>query len=131
MPARLTSANARKVGGYFFGFAPSRPTKGSRNTSRNTAIPTGRHGPIRRDRKSTRLNSSHLEISYAVFCLKKKRPNAVATYMLGWPLSVVVGYFLRGLRDEQFGLRKIFLIFVLFWLALCPVPGLSMPWLAC
>src|SRR5256885_8896359 len=30
------------------------------------------HGPIR-DRKSTRLNSSHLVISYAVFCLKKKK----------------------------------------------------------
>src|SRR5256885_6162161 len=28
--------------------------------------------PRRRDRKSTRLNSSHLVISYAVFCLKKK-----------------------------------------------------------
>src|SRR2546427_9540514 len=27
---------------------------------------------IRRDRKSTRLNSSHSQISYAVFCLKKK-----------------------------------------------------------
>src|SRR5256885_11652698 len=27
-----------------------------------------------RDRKSTRLNSSHLVISYAVFCLKKKDP---------------------------------------------------------
>src|SRR5437899_9027440 len=30
---------------------------------------------IRRDRKSTRLNSSHLGISYAVFCLKKKKKN--------------------------------------------------------
>src|SRR5256885_6728043 len=29
--------------------------------------------PKRRDRKSTRLNSSHLVISYAVFCLKKKK----------------------------------------------------------
>src|ERR1039457_3508664 len=29
----------------------------------------------RRDRKSTRLNSSHLVISYAVFCLKKKKQN--------------------------------------------------------
>src|SRR5690606_41061145 len=29
----------------------------------------GRHG---QDRKSTRLNSSHVKISYAVFCLKKK-----------------------------------------------------------
>src|SRR5256885_16850963 len=28
-----------------------------------------------RDRKSTRLNSSHLVISYAVFCLKKKKNN--------------------------------------------------------
>src|SRR5438067_11325750 len=31
-----------------------------------------RHGH-RRDRKSTRLNSSHVSISYAVFCLKKKK----------------------------------------------------------
>src|SRR5690606_41628666 len=30
------------------------------------------------DRKSTRLNSSHVKISYAVFCLKKKRPNRTA-----------------------------------------------------
>src|SRR2546421_2058867 len=29
----------------------------------------------RRDRKSTRLNSSHDQISYAVFCLKKKKKN--------------------------------------------------------
>src|SRR5256885_8034708 len=29
--------------------------------------------PWQRDRKSTRLNSSHLVISYAVFCLKKKK----------------------------------------------------------
>src|SRR5690349_23123363 len=28
---------------------------------------------VKRDRKSTRLNSSHVEISYAVFCLKKKK----------------------------------------------------------
>src|SRR3712207_8196591 len=31
----------------------------------------------RRDRKSTRLNSSHANISYAVFCLKKKRLTVV------------------------------------------------------
>src|SRR6266403_5138916 len=44
--------------------------------------PDGHRGEIRgeaewalerRDRKSTRLNSSHVEISYAVFCLKKKK----------------------------------------------------------
>src|SRR6266498_4761151 len=63
--------------------ARARPTGTSRS-------PTGRHGPYRptaaaverrrrrrpdtaRDRKSTRLNSSHVRISYAVFCLKKKK----------------------------------------------------------
>src|SRR2546430_6652889 len=30
----------------------------------------------RQDRKSTRLNSSHSQISYAVFCLKKKKKNS-------------------------------------------------------
>src|SRR5690349_23402350 len=39
------------------------------------------------DRKSTRLNSSHVEISYAVFCLKKKKQGSVR---LGGPI-----------RDEQ------------------------------
>src|SRR2546430_12339482 len=44
---------------------------------RLTALPvdpagTGRLGQ-QRDRKSTRLNSSHSQISYAVFCLKKKK----------------------------------------------------------
>src|SRR2546429_7801769 len=33
----------------------------------------------RRDRKSTRLNSSHGYISYAVFCLKKKKNSTVST----------------------------------------------------
>src|SRR2546430_10742678 len=33
----------------------------------------GFHGALKPDRKSTRLNSSHSQISYAVFCLKKKR----------------------------------------------------------
>src|SRR3712207_7249585 len=32
-----------------------------------------RNVTVRRDRKSTRLNSSHANISYAVFCLKKKK----------------------------------------------------------
>src|SRR5438045_6611679 len=32
-----------------------------------------------RDRKSTRLNSSHLGISYAVFCLKKKKNKHIVT----------------------------------------------------
>src|SRR2546430_16227790 len=37
------------------------------------AIELGRAGQLDRDRKSTRLNSSHSQISYAVFCLKKKK----------------------------------------------------------
>src|SRR3712207_8756777 len=37
------------------------------NTATNTPLPTNT------DRKSTRLNSSHANISYAVFCLKKKK----------------------------------------------------------
>src|SRR5436309_3718685 len=39
--------------------------------SHNNGRPTGNVWPLR-DRKSTRLNSSHVKISYAVFCLKKK-----------------------------------------------------------
>src|SRR3989442_9813557 len=40
-------------------------------------IPVGLRRPLHevRDRKSTRLNSSHVRISYAVFCLKKKKEN--------------------------------------------------------
>src|SRR5256885_8846550 len=37
--------------------------------------PNGLVVPVIKDRKSTRLNSSHLVISYAVFCLKKKKSN--------------------------------------------------------
>src|SRR3712207_8978573 len=36
---------------------------------------------ISQDRKSTRLNSSHANISYAVFCLKKKTPTRVPQCM--------------------------------------------------
>src|SRR2546430_6346968 len=40
------------------------------------------------DRKSTRLNSSHSQISYAVFCLKKKNKHSHSTtYMLHLPPS--------------------------------------------
>src|SRR5207302_9917306 len=42
---------------------------GRRELHRRHAVP----GAVRQDRKSTRLNSSHVKISYAVFCLKKKK----------------------------------------------------------
>src|SRR3712207_7874774 len=43
----------------------------------STGDPLSRPRPLRRDRKSTRLNSSHANISYAVFCLKKKKKTHV------------------------------------------------------
>src|SRR5256885_8690688 len=46
--------------------------------------PAAGHGAQRhrQDRKSTRLNSSHLVISYAVFCLKKKKPHTARLHIL-------------------------------------------------
>src|SRR5271167_3797017 len=41
----------------------------------------GRPRLVRRDRKSTRLNSSHVSISYAVFCLKKKKSTITFIYI--------------------------------------------------
>src|SRR2546426_7315311 len=58
---------------------PDRQQRGLSETARpgqpaSRAFPgRGAAGVSRRDRKSTRLNSSHLVISYAVFCLKKKK----------------------------------------------------------
>src|SRR5436309_11473565 len=50
-----------------------RPVRHPRKPDRR-APPQGREGPHHHlDRKSTRLNSSHVKISYAVFCLKKKK----------------------------------------------------------
>src|SRR2546430_3898708 len=50
------------------------PRQTPRYHDRSPHSPSPRCGPDRRlrDRKSTRLNSSHSQISYAVFCLKKK-----------------------------------------------------------
>src|SRR5437870_7330741 len=51
--------------------SPSSPTQPSARCS------TGRS----RDRKSTRLNSSHVAISYAVFCLKKKSNQSICLHL--------------------------------------------------
>src|SRR5438477_1950544 len=48
---------------------PRRPAR-SRASRRGSCASAG--PPLLADRKSTRLNSSHMSISYAVFCLKKK-----------------------------------------------------------
>src|SRR5690349_23343302 len=53
--------------------ARPRPTAcRARGVGRAGVLCTGEKSPCL-DRKSTRLNSSHVEISYAVFCLKKKK----------------------------------------------------------
>src|SRR2546421_6812043 len=62
--------------------AAQRCHRPSANVRRQRSVAGGRHGVRARgarsggkrlDRKSTRLNSSHDQISYAVFCLKKKK----------------------------------------------------------
>src|SRR5690606_41012625 len=61
------------------GYAPSRchdpvPARGDRGSAQGRRFcRCGDRRSGRKDRKSTRLNSSHVKISYAVFCLKKKK----------------------------------------------------------
>src|SRR5438105_11296021 len=57
-------------------------------------VPAARLGA---DRKSTRLNSSHEWISYAVFCLKKKK-RAQARDDLGW---LIDGFFSSNLSFDE------------------------------
>src|SRR5258705_7668138 len=45
-------------------------------------------GDRAKDRKSTRLNSSHLGISYAVFCLKKKTPSRLGLLPAGFGIAI-------------------------------------------
>src|SRR3712207_7388433 len=49
--------------------------RAGRRGGRRRALPPD--GAAAVDRKSTRLNSSHANISYAVFCLKKKKKNLI------------------------------------------------------
>src|SRR2546427_7842225 len=49
----------------------------ARGARRDNAAAAAAHGDGGQDRKSTRLNSSHSQISYAVFCLKKKKTRNV------------------------------------------------------
>src|SRR5438128_8121585 len=50
-----------------------RPDDRGRRAHSPVARPQEARGDVRADRKSTRLNSSHGSISYAVFCLKKNK----------------------------------------------------------
>src|SRR5690606_41705772 len=51
----------------------SRRSRRISTSCRRASTGTRRSSTARSDRKSTRLNSSHVKISYAVFCLKKKK----------------------------------------------------------
>src|SRR5690348_17950598 len=61
-----------------------KPAKSLARNPRRFCFATGVGGipVLRRDRKSTRLNSSHPSISYAVFCLKKKKININGVLLL-------------------------------------------------
>src|SRR2546430_3088872 len=59
-----------------FRSCPGPPVRGRHGDRDARAERRSQHVPLertQRDRKSTRLNSSHSQISYAVFCLKKKK----------------------------------------------------------
>src|SRR5437899_9602701 len=64
---------ALPLGGAGSAGSASDVTERSRHWTSTTSCCGHVGGLLRRDRKSTRLNSSHLGISYAVFCLKKKK----------------------------------------------------------
>src|SRR5690349_23468891 len=53
-------------------------------------LPFPGHAPPPQDRKSTRLNSSHVEISYAVFCLKKKKKKTKICFILSYYTSLYI-----------------------------------------
>src|SRR5437870_10419530 len=57
-------------------FASSADTSSGRDSGGGDYVSSGDHSE--RDRKSTRLNSSHVAISYAVFCLKKKKKMSIS-----------------------------------------------------
>src|SRR2546430_11501364 len=56
--------------------ASASPDRGRERLSHRQGAGRRRDEPRVRDRKSTRLNSSHSQISYAVFCLKKKKKDS-------------------------------------------------------
>src|SRR3712207_8107089 len=66
--SRFTGEHDLTVHSVYFGLQPGRP-----NGMLDFFLPSRYFRFTAVDRKSTRLNSSHANISYAVFCLKKKK----------------------------------------------------------
>src|SRR5439155_11054323 len=76
-PTRRSSDLIRRRQSLAWLRAPSiaGPTRTTTAILRTLSVPsTSTRAALKVDRKSTRLNSSHVAISYAVFCLKKKSP---------------------------------------------------------
>src|SRR5437764_4359765 len=67
-----SGGSAESFFGIFFGFAIENETVADIFVKQSNGVEQFEGENISRDRKSTRLNSSHRCISYAVFCLKKK-----------------------------------------------------------
>src|ERR1022692_2521957 len=94
---------------------PSLPQRLYRQAGNRTRVvdvhaqPVGQAGSISSgagtDRKSTRLNSSHLVISYAVFCLKKKKIQRISDFMFfsgQCCLTCLCFFFVMGLLGNRF-----------------------------
>src|SRR5207249_9201445 len=69
---QIASAVAKKVLGWVMTSSPG-PMSKAISASQMASVPLQTPMAYFIDRKSTRLNSSHVSISYAVFCLKKKK----------------------------------------------------------
>src|ERR1039458_3808197 len=89
------------------------------------------------DRKSTRLNSSHLGISYAVFCLKKKTghvdeapavPGLEAGYCLGGGVEVREVCYARAARPPRSARRDSSRIFFFFLMIRRPPRSTPFPY---
>src|SRR2546429_2527216 len=96
------------------GFTPNRNFASSRVRPYAPAKPIA--VPTMADRKSTRLNSSHGYISYAVFCLKKKTLFSIFSPVLAWDavafliitgcgVPLLSGILTRGLGKRQLAIR--------------------------
>src|SRR5256886_6658381 len=68
-----------------------------------------------RDRKSTRLNSSHSQISYAVFCLKKKKKKKINIQITKTNIIIIHidKHILKKLNIQRSSLKTIFTILLL------------------
>src|SRR2546426_9142612 len=75
---RRRRARARAPGPARASCRPPGARRRARPAARAAAARRAPGGASGGDRKSTRLNSSHLVISYAVFCLKKKKERVLA-----------------------------------------------------